>query len=371
MIIVKLIGIAVILLYVLFLLYGAVGYLKLPAFQADPNSKTSTKTCIIICARNEEKTIAACLNSILEQNFDTNLLELILVNDASTDNTLNIAETILKQIQIPFQIISNAQQEGKKRSITAAIELCNSDLIITRDADTYTTNSNWLKTIVSFFELSKAEFIIAPVDIEPDNSFLGSMQSFENDALCILTAGFAANKKAFLCNGANLAFSKNIFQKVKGYSSHQNIASGDDVLFLEDVKKIAPEKIKYLKQKEALVYTYPLKKTSALLNQKLRWASKFDSNPNQLNQILGILVFLCHVYTVFFMVKGLFSHHLPVFGLFFVLMRFFIDFLLLFLASRYYKKAIFWWWLLPVWAGYSFFVLSVGILSWFYKPKWK
>ena len=370
MIILKIIAVLSILLYVGFLLYGAIGYLKLPAFTSNAN-KHSVKTCIIICARNEEKYIEACLNSILEQDFDKNLLELILMNDASTDNTLNLAEVILQKSNLNYTIISNSVQEGKKKSITNAIEHCGSDLIITRDADTYTTSNNWLSTIVSFYEQTQSEFIIAPVNIKSENTFLGSMQIFENDSLAILTAGYAFRKKAFLCNGANLAFSKKIFQSVKGYSSHQNIASGDDTLFLEDVKKVSPEKIGYLKNFDALVYSYPLQTAKEILHQKLRWASKFDSNPNQFNQILGFLVFLIHVYSLFFLIIPLFSHHLPVFGLFFVLMRFFIDFLLLFLASRYYKKAMFWWWLVPVWMAYSFVVLSVGILSWFYKPKWK
>ena len=370
MLIVKIVGLLVLVLYVLLLLYGVLGYLKLPVFKKG-SAPLTTKTCIIICARNEEETIEACLRSILDQDMDRSLLEIIVMNDASSDKTESIAESVLSSGNVHFQIITNPKQEGKKYSITKAIEHCDSELIITRDADTFTKNTNWLSTIVSFYEESKKQFIIAPIDLQPSSSFLAAVQSFENDALAILTAGFASHKKAFLCNGANLAFTKKLFEKVKGYSSHQNIASGDDVLFLEDVKKIDPETVAYLKQNDALVYTYPQKNLGNIIQQKLRWASKSDSNPNLLNQVFGILILLAHIYTLFFLFRWLFSHHLAAFGLFFVFLRFFIDFLLLFLASRYYKKGLLWWWLLPVWVFYSFVVISVGILVWFYKPKWK
>jgi biofilm PGA synthesis N-glycosyltransferase PgaC len=370
MIIAKLVGLLVILFYVILFLYGMRGFLKLPFFKSNFSSH-QTKTCVIICARNEEANIEKCLRSILDQNFDKSLLEIILMNDASSDRTEALAEHILNGSTVHFQIITNPKQEGKKYSITKAIEHCNSELIISRDADTYTINNNWLNTMVSFYEESKKQFIIAPIDIQPNSSFLGAMQSFENDALAIMTAGFTSHKRAFLCNGANLAFTKKLFEKVKGYSSHQKIASGDDVLFLEDVKKLDPETVAYLKSHDALVYTYPQKNLPDLINQKLRWASKFDSNPNSFNQVLGLLVFLAHAYSLFFLFKALFSHHLPPFGLFFIFLRFFIDFLLLFLASRYYKKPLLWWWLLPIWVIYSFVIFSVGILVWFYKPKWK
>lgn len=353
------------------MLYAAIGFIRSRIFKGYPEARNVTPVTIIICARNEDTNIERCLTSIIEQQFDHSLLEVILVNDASSDRTLFIAENVLKASHLNYQIINNPAQTGKKRSITAAIEICKGDLIITRDADTYTESKLWLKTIVDFHELSKKEFIIGTINYQNKNNFLSQLQYFENSALTVLSGGFTYFKKPFLCSGANLAFTRSLFIKTKGYKSHETIASGDDVLFLEDVKKVNSSAIAFLKQNEATVYTYPEKKLKDLLFQKIRWASKSDQNPNKFNGFLGFLVLLVHFFSVFALFLPFFTHHIPRFSVIFILSRFLIDFLLLFLASRYFKKPVNWLWFVPLSLFYSVYILVTGLLSLFVKPNWK
>lgn len=369
MLAIKLIGVLSLLIYIIYLVYGAIGFNRTKTFVPNESQNNKTKTCIIICARNEEDTIEKCLQSIFGQNFDFSLLEIIFVNDGSTDNTLSLVKKIYSETLIKFQIINNIESLGKKTSITSAIEICNSELIITRDADTFTENPNWLKTIVSHYEQTQKQFIICPLEIENKSGLLNQLQFFENNALAILTGGFVFHKKAFLCNGANLAFTKKIFQKVNGYKSHQQLNSGDDVLFLEDVKKIDPGTISYLKNKSASVITYPVKGFKKLMQQKVRWTSKFDKNPNQTNAFLALIVLLVHVFGLFYLIKPLFAHHIPVFGIIFNFFRVIIDFLLLFLASRYFNRSVKWLWFPPLAFFYSFYVIITALLSIFVKPN--
>lgn len=367
----KILAILSLLFYVGCLLYGWLGFLKTPFFSPTPSAINTTKTAIIICARNEEDTIEKCLTSIFDQEFDKGLLEIILVNDGSTDNTLRVAEKCFSKYKGTFKIISNPTSIGKKKSITSAIESCTGDLIVCRDADTFTENNSWLKTIVTFYEESEKQFIIAPIQIEGKNTLLSELQQYENSALAILTGGFAHYKKAFLCNGANLAFTKKLFEKTGGYKSHLELNSGDDVLFLEDVKKVDADTVAYLKNARASVITYPLHSVRKLLNQKVRWASKYDKNPNQINAILGLTVCLVHIFSLFYLIKPIFSHHIPIIGIIFICLRVLIDFLLLFLASRYFNKPVKWLWFLPLSFFYSFYVIVTTTLSLVVKPKQK
>ncbi len=369
MLAIKIIGVLSLLIYIIYLVYGLIGFNKTKTFELTGSHINTTKTRIIICAKNEEDTIEKCLRSIFEQNFDIKLLEIVLVNDGSTDNTLSISQKVFSDSKINFQIIINTESLGKKISITSAIEKCNSELIISRDADTFTEDKNWLKTIISHYEQTQKQFIIAPLEIENKNGLLNQLQFFENNALAILTGGFAFHKKAFLCNGANLAFTKKIFEKVNGYKSHEGINSGDDVLFLEDVKKIDPETISYLKNKSASVITYPVKGFKKLMQQKVRWASKFDKNPNQTNAFLAIIVLLVHFFSLFYLIMPLFAHHIPIIGIIFNFLRVIIDFLLLFLASRYFNRPVKWLWFLPLTFFYSFYVIITALLSIFVKPN--
>lgn len=369
MLVVKITAALSLLFYLAYLIRGAIGFSKTNYFTTDPTALNKTKTAIIICARNEEKTIEKCLQGIFSQNFDKELLEIILVNDGSTDNTKAIAEKLFSEYKGKFQIINNTESIGKKKSITKAIESCSSDLIVCRDADTYSQNENWLKTIVSFHETSGKQFIIAPLEIENKSGMINQLQFFENSALSIVTGGYAYFETAFLCNGANLAFTKKIFEKTDGYKSHINLNSGDDVLFLEDVKKAEPQTVAYLKNTRASVLTYPLPTLSKLFSQKLRWASKFDKNPNQINAFLGIIVCLVHLFSLIYLVKPIFTHHIPLFGIIFIFLRVLIDFLLLFLASRYFNKPVKWGWFLPLSVIYSFYVIITTALSLIIKPK--
>ena len=110
---------------------------------------------------------------------------------------------------------------------------------------------------------------------------------------------------------------------------------------------------------------------SKFINQRVRWASKNKHIKSLVNTFTGLIILLANFSWPILGVLSIFYPQLAQYFLITTLLKCIIDFLLLFLASRYYKKSIFWWWLLPVWIGYSFFVLSVWILSWFYKPKWK
>lgn len=357
-------------MYFLCLFYFAAGFLSAKPFFSI-NQQDEDPLTIIICARNEEKNIIPCLLSVIKQDYPKDKVNLILINDASSDKTVKHAEHLLKESDINYKIISNHVQKGKKQSISYAMQFVNTDLIITRDADTYTTSTIWLKTISDFYKSTKSDFIIAPVILKNNIGLLWALQAFENNILAVLAAGSAFFGKPFLCNGANLAFTKKIFQKVKGYSSHINIASGDDVLFLEDVKRISDVKINYLISESALVYTYPVLSFNELIKQKVRWASKFKSNPNKLNLILAILSFTVNLLWIYCLISGFLIPQKARLDLFFILFKLAIDSLLLILASRFLKNRTLLWYAVPVGFIYPVYACVVALASLFLKPKWK
>src|SRR3954462_6378167 len=86
---------ALLFLYSAVLLWLALGFMRTPTFFATEKMLQSPVT-IIICARNEEKNIGLCLLSILRQDYVHGKIQLILINDASTDATVQRAEVILK-----------------------------------------------------------------------------------------------------------------------------------------------------------------------------------------------------------------------------------------------------------------------------------
>lgn len=358
--------------YALLLIWLAIGFLKTSFFSPAKNNKNEDPAVsIIICARNEEKYISLCLNTLVKQEYNSDKLQIILVNDASSDNTLRQAESVLSRSGLQYTIITNRERKGKKQSIVAAMQLAHHNLIITRDADTFTRSEHWLKSITEFYKQNPSDMIIAPVALSNNSGLMWALQAVENNILTLLSCGSARWHKPFLCSGANLVFTKQAFEKTGAYASHVHIPSGDDVLFMEDLKKIPGSVISYLKSKEALVYTFPCYSFGELVMQKIRWASKYKTNSNKLNFSLALLGFLINLIWLFCLVDGFVHPANNSHSLLFVVFKILIDFLLLFLASGFIKNRLLLWFSLPVAFIYPVYACVVALGSFFIQPKWK
>lgn len=356
-------------IYMLILGWLAAGFQKTALFR--PAQKNSLPLSIIICARDEEKNIVRCLKSILDQDYDLRNVQLILINDASRDATVQLAERVLKGSGMSYRIISNQQQKGKKQSISYAMQFVTHELVVLRDADTFTRSRNWLRSVSGFYTTLSPDLIIAPVAITNNFGMLWAIQAIENNILVLMAAGSAYYKRPFLCNGANLIFTKTIFERVNGYTSHMQHLSGDDIFFLEDVKKIKDAKIAYLKAKDGIVYTYPSYSFIELVRQKSRWASKFKYNSNGLNFSLALITFLVNTGWLLAFAWVFAEPSGSRAALVFILLKLSFDILLLFLTSRFIKNRNLMGFSLPVACVYPVYASLVALSSVFIKPKWK
>lgn len=134
--------------------------------------------------------------------------------------------------------------------------------------------------------------VCGPVLYKSNGSFLEDFQQLDGLSLLAVTIGSFGLKNPLLCNGANLAYKKDAFFKVNGFSGNENIASGDDIFLLEKMKKVFPKQVKFIKSKEASVSTKPQENWKSIVNQRIRWASKTSKQKNTVSMILGLLVFL-------------------------------------------------------------------------------
>lgn len=357
------------LVYLLVLGWLTAGFFKTKTFH--PSDTTQLPLSIIICARNEEKTIVRCLHSVLDQEYDRSKIQLILINDASSDATVTLAERVLKNSGLNYRIISNPVQKGKKQSITYAMQLVNNDLVLLRDADTYTRSRKWLQTISAFHRETGSEFIIGPIALADNFGLLWAIQAIENNVLALMSCGSAYYHKPFLCSGANLIFSRRLFTQIGGYDSHLAIPSGDDIFFLEEAKKTKNTHIRYLKSVDALVYTYPVRSFSGMLHQKIRWASKFKYNSNPLNFSLALISFGVNAGWVLAFASVFCTPAQSCLALSFLLSKLLFDILLLFLASRFIKNRLLTGFALPTALIYPIYACLVALGSFFVKPNWK
>jgi len=235
---------------------------------------------VVIPVRNEGSNIPALFESLKQQSYPPSRFELVIVDDYSTDRSWEIIQALSKEL-LNIRPISLSSEHGrtepirahKKFAIEKGIEQAKGELIVTTDADCV-FDPDWLLYIASFYRVTKAKFIAAPVTIRSNRSFLSIFQSLDFLTLQGITGASVYKRFHTMCNGANLAYEKAAFYEVNGFSGVDNIASGDDMLLMYKIYKQHPESVFYLKSRRAVVTTIPVSNWRDFLNQRIRWASK-------------------------------------------------------------------------------------------------
>ncbi|KQR72386.1 glycosyltransferase [Pedobacter sp. Leaf176] len=269
-------------------------------------SLPNTKVSIIVAARDEELNIGKTLNDLIAQKYPKDLTEIIIIDDHSTDGTaeivLNYADDNVKLIKLKEDRALNSY---KKKAIQTAIGTCSGDLIITTDADCR-MGENWLATVVELYEAKDYKMISSPVAYFQEKNLFERLQSLEFLYLIGLGASTIGNNSPSTCNGANLAYEKKTFYEVGGFQGIDDLASGDDELLLHKIAAKYPDKIGFLKNREAIVYTHAKENLASFIQQRKRWASKSTRYKNKAIIVLGVFVWVFNLSILANFIAGLF-----------------------------------------------------------------
>ena len=165
---------------------------QIPIYKKPVDSQPKTRITVIIPARNEEKNIPACLDSLCKQDFPKDLLEIIVADDHSTDNTAAIVNRYTDQgislLSLEKEMTGVDGMGGsKKAALAAGIKKAAGTLIVTTDADCIFPQQ-WLSTLVAFYEANKPVFIAAPVKFSREQNALHIFQSLDFLSLQGITA---------------------------------------------------------------------------------------------------------------------------------------------------------------------------------------
>lgn len=260
-------------LYLLVLIYLIRGWnvLKRPEIKT---SGLSTKVTVLIAARNEAERIHLTIEDILAQDYPKLLTEIIIVDDHSTDRTSDIIASYADRGVMLLKLNEDKPLNSyKKKAIAEAIKLSTGELMVATDADCR-MGSKWLSSVVAYYEKEQPVMISSPVGYFEEKSLFERMQSLEFCYLIGIGAAFIGNGRASTCNGANLAYRKDVFYEVGGFKGIDDLASGDDELLLQKVAVVYPGRISFLKLYDSIVFTHAKHSLDEFLQQRRRWASK-------------------------------------------------------------------------------------------------
>jgi len=366
------IPIVISILYFLIIISFIIGFDKVETIN---NRLTVPKNSfsIVVPFRNEAKNLTDLLNSISALNYPVNMFEVLLINDASKDDSCTIIENIKQQFpSIAILLLNNKRLSGspKKDAINTAISTAKFEWIVTTDADCI-VSKNWLHLFNQFIEDQKPVFISAPVKFKEESSLLYQFQNLNFLSLIGSTIGSFGIKKPILCNGANLCYNKAIFEKLNGFEGNSSIASGDDIFLLEKMIENFPEETHYLKSQDAIVETKSEKTIEFFLNQQIRWASKSANYKNIFTKFVGIVIFTMNFTILVLLVSSLLFSFFWQWLMLIFIAKILVDFILIqktseFLQNKKPLKSY-----LAIAFLYPFFTIFIVTISTFKSYKWK
>jgi cellulose synthase/poly-beta-1,6-N-acetylglucosamine synthase-like glycosyltransferase len=296
----------------------------------------NVKVSLIIAMRNESENVERLFACISSQNYPLPLLEVIMIDDHSEDDTWKKVDALSSSAHlfVPLQLPEGVS--GKKAAIAAGIARASGELMITTDADCK-FSPQWITSVVNFYSATGAKFIAAPVKMIAKKSFIGIFQSLDFLTLQAITGASVFKKFHTLCNGANLAYSKKAFLEVNGFEGIDDIPSGDDMLLMYKIYRRHPADVHYLKSKDAIVETPAEPSLKKFFNQRIRWASKGVHFDDKKVFYVLLLVYLVNASFVVMAVASVADVYWLSFLLLFFVMKLLIEFPFVNAAARFFK----------------------------------
>ncbi len=261
---------------------------------------------VVVAFRNEVDNMDRLIHSLKNQVYPPEILEVILVNDYSDDNSEIKAKELCSALP-NFRVINNhILPGGKKSALETGICASSNELIITTDADC-TFQSEWVGTLANFYRDEQPDMLIGPMDISCLPGFFGRYQEVEFLSLIASGVGAAAASRPIYCNAACFAFKKSLFIEMHD-PLNQKVISGDDTFFLHAVKRLPERKIVLVKSYKALVTTRGFSAITEYMAQRRRWVSKsiyYRDRDVLVTAATVLLVNLCVVVSALLLVVGI------------------------------------------------------------------
>jgi len=249
---------------------------------------------VLVPARNEAATITETLRGLRNQTYPVEKLEVIIIDDNSTDPTSAVVSTFIEENQVEnFRLLKyrTAGNTYKKAAIAHALESSSGEIIMTTDADCI-LQPNWVESMIKQFD-DETGMVAGLITFDPqsEKTIFSRLQTLEFGGIVFAGVGAVGIGYPLICNGSNLSYRRQAYDDVDGFSGHDHLPSGDDDLLMQNIHKKTSWKIKYNLDSQSINYTHPLNNVNKFLNQRSRWASKGIHYPGMAISIMLFLIY--------------------------------------------------------------------------------
>ncbi|HEX8965449.1 MAG TPA: glycosyltransferase family 2 protein, partial [Patescibacteria group bacterium] len=234
-------------------------------------NKKSIMYSVVVCTYNREKFIKECLRTLTNLDFPKNKFEIIVVDDGSTDNTINIVK------KFPVKLIQHSQNKGIGAARNTGLANAKGDVYICFDDDC-NVSKDWLKNLAlayEKFDKNKVAGIAGIIELKDKGGLIEKyvyetgygnpspthytkttniFSRFFSYLKHMFLPSLETNKKFFEVGeiwGANCSFPVEVLKEVNGWD--QNLSGVEDTDLCDRIKKKFPTK-KFMCTKDAVLY---------------------------------------------------------------------------------------------------------------------
>lgn len=221
---------------------------------------------VIVPCWNEETTVSGTLKSLLELDYPKDKLQIIAVDDGSTDNTLKILNTFKSQITV-----ISKENGGKHSAMNEALLHTDAEFVGCLDADSFVEKDALLE-IVKHFEDGSVAAVTPSIKIHNASSLLQIVQKAEYGLAIFVRKVFTLMDALFITPGPFSFFRRSVIDEVGPWRHAHGVEDLEMCLRLQmNHKKVENEP-------GAIVHTTAPRTLSQLFHQRVRWTYGFLKN---------------------------------------------------------------------------------------------
>ncbi|MEQ9309874.1 MAG: glycosyltransferase [Balneolaceae bacterium] len=274
------------IIYSFIVIFITLGMFRLPKSFPVKDEDLPTVS-IVVSARNEEHDLPKCIASLEQLNFPKEKLQVILVDDRSTDNTYSIIKKAAQQnehfIALSTENAPENSLRAKARGISWGIEKSEQEWVFITDADAE-VHPNWLRHMLSQVD-EKTGIIGGMLNVKPV-SFLAIIEQMSWAYALPVAFGLAGWGRSFVCVGPNMGIRRSVYTKYGGLQNADfNIA--EDLALFGIIESAGFKSVSYLTQSTSIQLN-PVSSYKHLFSQQRRWLRGGFEGPMSLR--LGLVL---------------------------------------------------------------------------------
>lgn len=234
----------------------------------------------IIPCKNEERDIANTIRQSFMVDYPANKVEVIVVNDGSTDNTIEVLRA-MKSAYPGLRVFDWPKNQGKRWGMAAGFEVARSEIIIQLDSDSYMEPSTFRNLIEPFRNPNVGAVCANGVPTNADHNIITRMQTaYYFMSFNILKAAESTYDTVFCCSGCCSAYRKSavmpvLYAWLEERFLGKPVTWGDDRALTSWLIKNGQKTVYNINAK---AYTIVPSTWRQLFKQQLRWKKSWIIN---------------------------------------------------------------------------------------------